>query len=418
MSITKGTQFTSPLTTKGDAYGFTTVDARVPIGTNGDVFTADSAQAAGVKWAAAGSASSGIFGGQRDATFGAGWIVPWDHIVASGSEDTIYYPVGFSADPVFLDLQAMLDTLVDGDTVFWPRGEYRIKATLNHPIVEGVAHRGEGGLQHQNGGGTILAADKVTAMTILDYNNTGSISLAFAGPAFYNMKFASIQGGKIHTALRMFNVNRWRVTDCTFLDFSKGIQVDRGTGSDDNAWWEVRGCNWRQCARGMSIEDAFGGVIIGGVSLNNATDTTFYCESGALRFWGHKVDGGTGFHMLSDNWSITACHFEGMAVAGIRILDPGAAIKNGMVISSCEFGSGTGWKAIEIQDAANIDEVYIIAPMFEFGPTFIDDPGDKASVFGFSGRDPANSKMIMRSPDNTRYKVHVANGGTLTVTAL
>jgi hypothetical protein len=43
----------SPLTTKGDLYGFTTVDARVAVGTNGTVLTADSTAAAGVTWAAA-----------------------------------------------------------------------------------------------------------------------------------------------------------------------------------------------------------------------------------------------------------------------------------------------------------------------------------------------------------------------------
>ena len=42
----------SPLTTKGDIYGFSTVDARIPIGANNTVLTADSAQALGLKWAA------------------------------------------------------------------------------------------------------------------------------------------------------------------------------------------------------------------------------------------------------------------------------------------------------------------------------------------------------------------------------
>lgn len=41
---------TSPLTTKGDLYGFSTVNARLPVGTNGQVLTADSSQALGVKW--------------------------------------------------------------------------------------------------------------------------------------------------------------------------------------------------------------------------------------------------------------------------------------------------------------------------------------------------------------------------------
>ena len=41
----------SPLTTKGDLYTFTTVNARLAVGTDGQVLVADSAQAAGIKWA-------------------------------------------------------------------------------------------------------------------------------------------------------------------------------------------------------------------------------------------------------------------------------------------------------------------------------------------------------------------------------
>lgn len=41
---------TSPLTTKGDLYGFSTVDARIPVGADGEVLTADSTNALGVSW--------------------------------------------------------------------------------------------------------------------------------------------------------------------------------------------------------------------------------------------------------------------------------------------------------------------------------------------------------------------------------
>lgn len=43
----------SPLTTKGDVLGFSTVNARVPVGTDTFVLTADSTQTLGIKWAAA-----------------------------------------------------------------------------------------------------------------------------------------------------------------------------------------------------------------------------------------------------------------------------------------------------------------------------------------------------------------------------
>lgn len=47
----------SPLTTKGDLFGHSTVDARVPVGTNGQVLQADSAQTLGIKYGAVALAS-------------------------------------------------------------------------------------------------------------------------------------------------------------------------------------------------------------------------------------------------------------------------------------------------------------------------------------------------------------------------
>jgi hypothetical protein len=49
--------FTSPLTTKGDILGYNTTNARIPVGADTYVLTADSTQALGVKWAAAPSPS-------------------------------------------------------------------------------------------------------------------------------------------------------------------------------------------------------------------------------------------------------------------------------------------------------------------------------------------------------------------------
>ena len=42
----------SPLTTKGDLYTFSTTNARLGVGTNGQILVADSAEATGLKWAA------------------------------------------------------------------------------------------------------------------------------------------------------------------------------------------------------------------------------------------------------------------------------------------------------------------------------------------------------------------------------
>jgi hypothetical protein len=53
MSVNSFNASNPPLTTKGDLYGFSTVPARVAVGTNGQVLTADSTNANGVAWATA-----------------------------------------------------------------------------------------------------------------------------------------------------------------------------------------------------------------------------------------------------------------------------------------------------------------------------------------------------------------------------
>jgi hypothetical protein len=50
----------SPLTTKGDLYTYSTADARLGVGTNGQILTADSTAATGIKWATASTPSSGL----------------------------------------------------------------------------------------------------------------------------------------------------------------------------------------------------------------------------------------------------------------------------------------------------------------------------------------------------------------------
>jgi hypothetical protein len=74
---------TSPLTTKGDVWGYSTTNARIPVGTNGQVLTADSTNSLGVSWASPTGASGPAFnvylsGGSVSVSSGTSTKVPFN----------------------------------------------------------------------------------------------------------------------------------------------------------------------------------------------------------------------------------------------------------------------------------------------------------------------------------------------------
>ncbi len=92
-----------PLDTKGDLIVFGKKNERLPVGTNGQVLTADSAQTLGVKWAAASGGGGGVperwyVPGSADEgyddEFDDGSIDGWTAIERTGYESTWHEPTG------------------------------------------------------------------------------------------------------------------------------------------------------------------------------------------------------------------------------------------------------------------------------------------------------------------------------------
>jgi hypothetical protein len=73
-----GGGLTSPLTTKGDVWGYSTTDARIPIGANNTVLTADSSESLGLKWAAPAGGGAMTFITGATLTAASTWNFPND----------------------------------------------------------------------------------------------------------------------------------------------------------------------------------------------------------------------------------------------------------------------------------------------------------------------------------------------------
>lgn len=154
----------SPLTTKGDLYGRSTVDARLPVGTDGLVLTADSTQALGMKWGAVAA--------------GGGWSLATKPAVANADDD-----------------EFDLDTLTSGP---WVMNAGYAKALVN-PITNYYAPA-VGTLAYNIGGnrpGWLMG--QVYADSAIHYIRKPLSSLPVAGDFFY-VRATSTNGQSITSA--------------------------------------------------------------------------------------------------------------------------------------------------------------------------------------------------------------------------
>jgi hypothetical protein len=126
MDFVWGSAGASPLTTKGDVYTYSTADARLAVGANDTVLTADSSTATGLKWAA-------------PAGGGANWTLVGTGTTTSGSTVTVSGITG--ADKLFIMLKN-ISTNTASDYIYfrinttsanynWSGSEYLINSTYS-----------------------------------------------------------------------------------------------------------------------------------------------------------------------------------------------------------------------------------------------------------------------------------------------
>jgi len=173
--------YTSPLTTKGDLYGYAAAPARIPVGTNGQVLTADSAQALGLKWA---NPTGGTSGGSN---------MPLFTDVFSGNGDG-----STDNDAAFTAAEASAF-----EYIWLPEGNYKTTKTVNQLtkryVGPGKIFRGTGGAGVYKG----FARYSVEVATPVD-------QLVEYGLA-ENLEFSDAHYNQIDAGMRV-NFNRYLVT--------------------------------------------------------------------------------------------------------------------------------------------------------------------------------------------------------------
>lgn len=140
----------SPLTTKGDLFTYSTIPARLPVGTNGQVLSSDSAETTGLKWIPAPSASPSVYGSRgtpRDIVAGTGITSGASHMSTTAVSQVVFIQGAGGAVDVSASPQIEAHTVVgarmtliarnDTNTVTLETGD---GLDLNGDAIMGASH--------------------------------------------------------------------------------------------------------------------------------------------------------------------------------------------------------------------------------------------------------------------------------------
>lgn len=140
----------SPLTTKGDIYVYSTTNDRLPVGTNGYVLSANSAQTTGLEWIPAPTASPTIFGSRgtpRDVVAGTGITSGASHMSTTAVSQVVFIQGSGGAVDISANPQIEAHTVVGARLVLIGRSDTNTVTLetgtgldLNGVAVMGASH--------------------------------------------------------------------------------------------------------------------------------------------------------------------------------------------------------------------------------------------------------------------------------------
>lgn len=226
----------SVLTTKGDVATFSTVDARLPVGSDDQVLTADSAEATGVKWATP-SAGAGMPAIIRGTAFGAGYAQVPDNIAKFGGDSTrttanqvLYVPCMFYTPTLITNLGVQVG-LADAGSTDTRVGIFSQDATTGLP---GTLVAGTGAIDVSATGVRVDALG--SPVTVHGFYWIGvksdSVTLEIADIAPNNAEIFLNPMGLSNTAGTM----RFPKTDGVIGAFTSNPTYDGNSGDNSSLW--------------------------------------------------------------------------------------------------------------------------------------------------------------------------------------